>query len=477
MKFKHKTLPKNVTYKFSKTSYSHSNHNLPLNNFWTIIIFTLIFQLIPGCSTSEEGKVSPQIIEWDKTIGTTSYEGANFAVPVTDGGFLIAGNSSGRDKDKSEPSIDNDFWILKLDKKGEIEWQNTIQANGREILKQVIKTNDGGYLVAGQSNASIGYDKQSKGYGLYDYWIIKLNPNGEIEWENSYGSANHEDFGGIVQTADGNYYAVGSSPRGISGQKSEMGEGLDDNWIIKISSSGSLVWERTIGGWAHDKGVGIIASPNGGVIVCSKSGSNSNKFKSEDSIGDYDFWILNLNSEGDILWEKTIGGGGIEHSMHISAGHDAFYLACSSLSRVSGHKSEGIIGFLDFWIIKLDYSGDLIWDKTIGSESADALHDLIVTNTGEPVIIGDTHGDSGHKDEISESIDYWIVKIDNLGNIKNQETIGGNDKEFFPKITTAYDGGFLVSGVSSSPKSGDKSDNPYIDGYDFWIVKISSLFD
>ena len=134
----------------------------------------------------------------------------------------------------------------------EIEWQKTIGGLNEDLLHCIQQTTDGGYILGGESVSSNTIDKTEVSNGEYDYWVIKLNPSGEIEWQNTIGGNAHDRLDYLIQTPDGGYLVGGTSTSGISGDKTEACYGGNDYWIIKLSAAGEIEWQNTIGSSAED---------------------------------------------------------------------------------------------------------------------------------------------------------------------------------------------------------------------------------
>src|SRR5690606_30205257 len=178
-----------------------------------------------------------------------------------------------------------DLWIVKLDASGAIEWQNTIGGNSQEKIQSrgtgILLTTDGGYLVACDSNSNISGDKTENSNGEFDYWVVKLNATGEIEWQNTIGGSDVEIFGSISNTSDGGYILGGTSDSGISGDKTENSKGGADYWVIKLNSSGNIEWQNTIGGNGSDLLEEVKTTTDGGFILGGWSASGISGDKSE----------------------------------------------------------------------------------------------------------------------------------------------------------------------------------------------------
>ena len=120
-----------------------------------------------------------------------------------------------------------------------IEWQNTIGGSGNDELQSINQTSDGGYILSGYSNSGISGDKTEASQGSNDYWVVKLNSLGVIEWQNTIGGSSDDRLYSINKTSDGGYILGGRSSSGISGDKTEASQGSNDYWVVKLASEPS----------------------------------------------------------------------------------------------------------------------------------------------------------------------------------------------------------------------------------------------
>ena len=228
------------------------------------------------------------------------------------GGFSTSKISVDKTENNNGPTSTADYWVIKLDAMGDIIWQNTIGGDNEEELRCAVPTSEGGYILGGSSNSNISGDKTQGSKGGYDYWIIKLDSIGNISWQRTFGGSQEDRCRDIHQTGDGGFIIGGYSFSGISGNKTEAnisgGIITNDYWIIKINELGGIEWQKTIGGTDNDYENCLALTADGGYIVGGHSISPISGDKTEASIGGYDFWIVKLNATGTIQWQNTIGG-------------------------------------------------------------------------------------------------------------------------------------------------------------------------
>jgi hypothetical protein len=454
-----------------------------MENFNERLLIKLIFILFLNTSP-----VLAQEIEWQNTIGGSGTDKLYSIQQTADKGFILGGTSNSNiSGDKTENGYYyEDFWIVKTDSLGNIQWQNTIGGNRGDELRSIQQTTDGGYIIGGYSNSAGIGDKSENSIGVNledDYWIVKTDSVGNILWENTIGGYSKDELYSIQQTTDGGYILGGFSESYISGDKTENfigGSGGRDYWIVKVDSLGLIQWQNTIGGTNSEEPRSIKPTADGGYIIGGYSISGISVDKTENCLGGPDYWILKVDSQGAIQWQNTIGGSSVEYLHSFLQTTDGGYiLGGYSWSSISGDKTENSIGGYDYWIVKVDPQGAIQWQNTIGGNVDDFFSSIQQTADGGYILGGHSRSNiSGDKTENSDGLrtDYWIVKTDSLGNIQWQNTIQGGDQDFLSSIIQAKDGGYLLGGYSSSNIYGDKTEN-CIGAYDYWIIKLTDKYN
>jgi hypothetical protein len=426
--------------------------------------------------------VFSQEIEWQNTIGGSGDDLFTSIQQTADGGYILGGYSSSNiSADKTENGLGvYDYWIVKTDSAGNILWQNTIGGSETDQLQSIKQTSDGGFILGGSSDSNISGDKTENCLGGTDYWMVKTDAMGTIQWQNTIGGSGYEYLFSIEQTTDGGYILGGYSSSNISGDKSENSIGGNDYWIVKTDSTGNVQWQNTIGGSSSDILYSINQTTDEGFILGGYSLSNITGDKTENNLGGRDYWIVKTDSTGNIQWQNTIGGSSNDQLQSIKQTTDGGYiLGGYSESYISGDKTENSMGGVDYWIVKTDSTGTIQWQNTIGGSLKDYLLSLEQSTDGGYVCVG--YSESYFSGDKTENIlggwDYWIVKTDGAGNIQWQNTLGGNTDDFTYSIVQTIDGGFILGGNSDSNISGDKTEISLGVGGDYWIVKLTTNYN
>ncbi len=426
-------------------------------------------------------KVFSQEIEWQNTIGGSGFEVLFSVQQTTDGGYILGGYSdSDISGDKTENCLGHyDCWIVKINEVGDVQWENTIGGNAYEILWSIKQTIDGGFIFGGWSASDISGDKTENSLGGYDFWIVKIDNNGNIQWQNTIGGNNTDELRSIQQTTDGGYILGGRSISNISADKSEDNCGNYDYWMIKTDSIGNIQWQNTIGGNSDEAFYALLQTTDGGYVLGGSSSSNIFCDKTENSLGLDDYWIVKTDSSGIILWQNTIGGTGSDRLSSVYQTSDGGYILGGwSDSNISGDKTENCLGLADFWIVKTDSLGNIQWQNTIGGSDVDELYSLQQTLDGGYILGGYSYSNiSGDKTENSTIAgDYWFLKTDESGNIQWQNTLGSNIQDWLRSIQQTSDGEYILGGSSNSDADGDKNENQ-IGFSDYWVLKLTDKYN
>jgi len=308
-------------------------------------------------------------IEWQKTFGAKDYDEANSIQQTADGGYIVAGDKGG------------DVYILKLNSKGEVEWQKTFGGEGIAGAFSIQQTKDGGYIVAGLT--------EPFGSEEADVYILKLNSKGEIDWQKTFGDQVVDQANSIQQTKDGGYI--------VAGVTGSFGFGEQDAYILKLNSKGEIEWQKTFGGDGFDIATSIQQTTDGGYIAAGWTESFGS--------GEYDAYVLKLNSKGEVEWQKTFGGKDYDEANSIQQTTDGGYI-------VAGWTKSFGSGGADVYILKLNSKGEVEWQKTFGGGDSDGAFSNLQTTDGGYIVAGWTWSFG------SGGADVYILKLDSKGEVE-----------------------------------------------------------
>lgn len=278
------------------------------------------------------------------------------------------------------------------------------------------------------------------------------------------------------QTSDGGYVLGGVSTSPISGDKTQANWGGEDYWVVKIDSAGNKIWDKRFGGTGYDFLYALKQCRDGGYLLggISSSDSSGDKTQANWSSNHYNFWIVKIDSAGNKLWDKRFGGTLGEYFWVIEQTLDnGFILGGSTASGISGDKTQPNRGNLDYWIVKIDSVGNKQWDRDFGGTDEDVLRSLCLTKDGGYLVGGVTKSpNSGDKTENNLGIQQpWIIKLDSLGNKQCDKTIFLLGVSFISNAIETKDGCYMV-GSSSGQGIGGYRTQPSWGFDDYWIMKF-----
>ena len=405
-------------------------------------------------------------IQWQKCYGGTSTEKAFAMQPTTDGGYVLTGYTESWDGDVTMNHGLYDLWVVKVDSVGDLQWQRSLGGTRYDRAAAIQQTSDGGYIVAGITDSNDGDVSGNHSTNQYDAWVVKLNASGGIQWQKCLGGTNGDQAEDISQTTDGGYLLAGIT-MSLDGDASG-GHGLQDGWLVKLGATGNIEWQKCLGGTNGDWVNSVLQTSDGGYIATGTTQSNDGDVFG--GHGDNDAWVVKLDATGNIQWQKCLGGTGSEQAYSTLQTSDGGYILVGTASSndwdVSGNHGSG-----DCWVVKLDGAGNMQWQKCLGGTDADfALAVQQATDGGYLVAgqVGSSDGDaSGHHG----MVDGWLVKLDDLGALEWQRCLGGSGLEALQDIEQITDGVYVVAGQTGS-HDGDVSGVHGPNYEDFWLVKL-----
>ena len=348
-----------------------------------------------------------------------------------------------------------------------LDWQRCLGGSSSDYVNSIQATPDGGYIMAGYTYSNDG--DVSGNHGSYDVWVVKLDQSGNLQWQKCLGGSSYDYVNSIQATPDGGYIMAGqtdSNDGDVSGN-----HGSYDVWAVKLDQSGNLQWQKCLGGSSYDYVNNIQATPDGGYIMAGQTDSY------DGDVSGYhynsDVWVVKLDQSGNLEWQKCLGGNGTEYANSIQATPDGGYIMAGQTDSNGGDVS-GNHGYNDVWVVKLDQSGNLQWQRCLGGSSDDYSNSIQETSDGGYIMAGFTISNDGDVSGNHGYYDVWVIKLDQSGNLQWQRCLGGTSADYvnINSIQATPDGGYIMAGQTNS-NDGDVSGNH---GYnDVWVVKISPI--
>lgn len=290
-------------------------------------------------------------ISWQKTLGGSEDEWARSVDQTTDGGYIIAGFTASNDGDVTGlhgvPGNNADCWVVKLDQNGNLIWQKVFGGSSWDEAKSIQQTFYGGYVVAGYTNSNDG-DINNTNHGGSDYWVLKLDPIGNIEWQKTLGGSGTDQAHSIEQTTGAGYIVAGYT--NSSDGDVTVNHGQTDYWIVKLDAGGGMQWQKSVGGSLADKAYSVIQTIDGGFLIAGESSSTDGDINANK--GSTDCWVVKLSGIGTLDWERSLGGSNVDRAYSIrETSYHSYVLSGASQSSDGDLTSN--IGDSDVWMVTL----------------------------------------------------------------------------------------------------------------------------
>ena len=404
-------------------------------------------------------------IVWEKTYGGTQNDNGSDIIKTPSGGLMFSGSTSSSDGDVSANNGGLDYWVAGLFNNQQIAWEKNLGGSGIDIGRSALFNANGHLIVAGSSN-SINGDVGGN-FGGNDLWIADLEfvANTPIlDSERTIGGSMAEAFGDMLATSDGGYLIIGgtnSNDVDVSGNNGDY-----DNWVVKLNATLGIEWQKCIGGSQYEIAYSVTESHDGGYLI---SGIPNSMDSGIVNHGDMDGLITKLDSTGNIVWVKNYGGSDFDSFADLLGTSDGGYVLVGSSKSSDGDVSENK-GDRDLWIVKINDSGDILWEHSYGGSLFDIGLSVIETIDGGYAIAGYTASTDGDVTNAHGDRDAWIVKINREGLLRWQKTFGGTGIDQAKDILQNSDGTLVFTGDTES-SDGDVSLNNGL--RDIWVVKLS----
>lgn len=442
-----------------------SRSNVRVGKWWLVASFFYALPLL-----------AQPVLSWDKTLGGSSWDELNGLLTLPDG--IIAAGSS-----RSGPgNLSWDFFIAKLDYDGNVLWQRRYGGDADDRLWSIIPTSDGGFLAGGYSYSSSSGDKSQPTRGDMDVWVLKLSAQGLLQWERAWGGLYRDELFALLEIPGSGYLLGCNSWSDPGPDKTDPPRGEQDFWLIRIDYQGNKIWDKTIGGSGYEQINDLAWAPDGHVYISggTVSEGGTGDLSDEPSHGGMDFWLGKFNLETrQLLWSRRYGGAGEDYpyALYISSTGRLFLGGRSGSEPAqpgpfnTSKESPFYGGDSDYWMLELDHDGQKLREWSFGGTGLDDLYAIDENPLGHLILGGVTDSDiSGNKtSEGRGGYDYWLVGLDGQGNAAWQRTVGGIDNDALTKIAMRPTGSFAIGGHSRSNIGFEKTENN-LGVNDFWVL-------
>ncbi|WP_298142823.1 T9SS type A sorting domain-containing protein [Flavobacterium sp.] len=389
--------------------------------------------------------INAQNLDWDRNFGGSADEFLFDAIPTADYGILLAGGSlSGASKSKATSNFGKlDYWLWKIDEGGELKWERNFGGSENDICTVVIGTSDGGFLVGGNSASMPSESKKAEYYGDFDFWILKLNAFGAVEWEKSFGGAGSEELVSIVETKDKGFLILGNSSSGKSGNKTTPSFGGVDLYLIKVDKKGEELWQKSYGGNYNETAVKVLIWGADFLV-----GYNSNSTDSSTDIEPLnDAKLLLINGNGDLIQQQELGGTGADDLVDFALnGQDRVYCVLNSNSNVSGNKSLAAKDGTDIWMVELDTEFTVLKQHQFNYSQNDLAQGLELLE--DRILISAKTDSRMEHGRLNSS--FKVIQVDYSGSVTDEFSVAADGENTIRKSLLARDNSLFLLGTGET---------------------------
>ncbi|UCA59040.1 T9SS type A sorting domain-containing protein [Chryseobacterium rhizoplanae] len=455
--------------------------------------------------------LSAQEVLWQKDIKSNTQDFLSQITTTIDQQYLITGSSiqsgsgSGKLEAGNKQNNGYDFHLVKLNQQGEEVWEKYFSGNNHDYLSSTVSTQEGGFLISGTSYSGEGLDKKEESKGGSDIWLIRINEFGNELWQKTLGTSSDEEARAVIQSTDLGFFVAGNV------QNSSKGYGSKDVWITRLDKDGKELSQLILGGKGLDEVEKMIPTKDGGALlgIYSRSsefrGSGSGVVnpearssaagiatrnllsavsKQSSNFGEGDYWIVKLDKNGKVEWEKNFGGKGDDHVRTLALTANGYIIGGESRSERSGNKTVGIQEGTDLWLIALNERGDEQWQKSYNFKNRDILMGMSVIHSSDDtsskgILLGGYTQAEGRIEKDDET--FWMLYMDANGNEQWRKHVSGESRQKEERLSDLKlnrDGSIILAGTSAKElgkenwkivKLGDKQVNDLIEKYDIKI--------
>lgn len=408
----------------------------------------LYFSAFLLCTTL--GRLYAQEILWEKNIASSSQDFLSQVSTTIDGQYLISGSSI---QTKSEITSNSknqnsgyDFHIVKLNTDGKEIFNKYFSGNGHDHLISTVVTKEGGSLLAGTSYSTKGLDKTNESKGGADFWLVRLSENGDIIWQQTLGTSADEEARVVIQTTDEGFIAGGNI------QNNPKGYGGKDLIFYRLDKEGKELSHLILGGRGNDELEKMIPTKDGGVLIGAYSRSPISGTKKTANIGESDYWLVKLDRNLKIEWEKNYGSSGEDHLRSLALTSTGYLVGGETMAK------EGT----DIELFSLNERGEELWHKIYSIGGRDILKGMNVIHSADDkstsgILLGGYTQSEGRSEENDES--FWMLYVDLKGNEQWRKHVRGESREREERLSDLIlnrDGSYILAGTSS-PKLGSEN--------------------
>lgn len=400
-------------------------------------------------------------ILWEKAYGGSFDDDAFCITRCYGNGFMMVGSSISNDGDRTNVIGSTDLWFVRINDDGDTLWQKSLGGTAGETPYIIRQMPDSGYIITART---LSNDVNVSGnHGMEDYWILRVDSSANIIWQKCFGGSVTDIAAELKITPDGGFIICGNSDSNDGDVSGNHGS--KDFWVIRLDGNGNLLWQKSYGGSSVDAATAITRTSDGGFLIGGMTLSNNGDVSGNH--GGMDYWVIKIDSLGTLLWQKTYGGSGMEQCAAMVENALGHFMLCgyttSNNGDVSGNHGSG-----DFWLVEIDSVGTLIWQKAYGGSLDDIGYHMAIDPTGNYILCGWAASSNGDVSINQGGYDYWIINCDQQGNLIWEKSVGGSGDDMAHFVIPLPSGNSIVTGNTRST-DGDVSFS-HSNFRDYWTV-------
>ena len=434
-----------------------------MKRFLTSSVFSYLILggVVIGCKSDDETPIITDppsefngTLAWVESFGGSGIDQATGVISTDDGAFMVVGSTYSNDGHFTglKSTTDADYFLMRVRPDGGVDWTKVYGGDDDELATGITKTSDGGYVLVGYSRSNNCFTGSNGGF--HDYYILKVDAQGNEIWCQNFGYSGSDQAQNIIETREGDLMVTGFFDVSASG-----GQGNDDRenagtlhgvgeyWGIKLDANGQFFWKRYFGGSNNDRSYNVMQTNDGGFVII--GASESDDFDITDSRGSYDYWAVKLSAQGDLAWTRSFGGSEIDIAYDIATTRDGNFLIVGD-ARSNDQDVSNNYGNADVWLIEIDPQGNLVWEKSLGGSMFDSAKDLLPMNDNLYCVTGSSRSNDVDVATNNGENDAWTVVVDAQGTIIFEVAIGGSSLDFSEAAAQGVDGALLVVGNTES---------------------------
>ncbi len=428
-----------------------------------IMLFGILFYISDIAMAQQQPAV-----KWQKCIGGSSLDfGKGICLAKDSMSYYITGYTNSTNGDMINNSGGMDIFLSKLDLYGNVLWTRLYGNAANDYAQGIICTHDNGLLICGFTNDSV----TSGTHGGFDVVFLKTDSAGNPQWMKYYGGSGDDGdhFAEVIETADMGFVCITGSDSQDGNVDTTYGS--SDYWLFKTDSLGNFAWGKNFGGTDDEDGHAILPMPDGGFIMDGHSASNDVDVSGQHNpnSGIHDGWVLRVDSSLNIKWQKCVGGTGFELMNQMCFDNSGGLIIMGYTTSNDGDVT-GNHGLNDYWIVRMDTaSGNILSSKVYGGAGDDIGLFLLRADDGNYVAGGYSNSINGDVTGNHGNYDYWILKINPQGNIVWEKSFGGSNSDRNNGMCAAQGYGIIINGFSMSDNGnvyGNHGSN------DCWVAKL-----